>query len=103
MEVKRQLDVLDRQLTQYPYIAGENYSIADMAIWPWYGGLVRKALYGAGEFLDVESYTHVVKWADKIMNRPAVQRGRRVNLVWGPEEEQLPERHSSADFLATKP
>lgn len=98
MEVKRQLDVLDRHLAQNTYMAGDEYSIADIAIWPWYGELVRGALYSAAEFLDVESYTHVRRWANAIAERPAVKRGTRVNKAWGPEEEQLFERHSAADF-----
>lgn len=98
MEVKRQLDVLDRQLAEHEYVAGEEYSIADMAIWPWYGVLVLGRLYGAAEFLDVGSYTHVKRWAQSIDARPAVQRGRRVNRNWGVEDEQLPERHDASDF-----
>jgi GST-like protein len=98
METKRQLDVLDRLLATRPYVAGENYSIADMAIWPWYGGLVLGRAYGAAEFLDVKTYTHVVAWAEKIDARPAVKRGRIVNKTWGEPNEQLPERHSAADF-----
>jgi len=98
MEVKRQLDVLDRHLANNEFMAGSEYSIADIAIWPWYGGLVRGALYDAAEFLDVASYTHVQRWAEGIAQRPAVQRGRRVNRAWGPEEEQLHERHSASDF-----
>ena len=98
MEVKRQLDVLDKQLAVCPYIAGAQYSIADMAIWPWYGVLVQGKLYAAGEFLDVKSYRHVVTWAEKIAQRPAVQRGRIVNRLWGEPAEQLPERHSGEDF-----
>ncbi|PSN18612.1 glutathione-dependent disulfide-bond oxidoreductase [filamentous cyanobacterium CCP5] len=98
METKRQLDVLDRQLADHPYISGSEYTIADIAIWPWYGGLVLNRLYDAAEFVDAPSYTHVVRWAKAIDDRPAVQRGRRVNRTWGPEEEQLPERHSDGDF-----
>lgn len=98
MEVKRQLDVLDRHLADNTYMAGNEYTIADIAIWPWYGELVRGALYSAAEFLDVESYTHVRRWANAIAERPAVKRGTRVNKAWGPEEEQLFERHSAADF-----
>ena len=98
METKRQLDVLDRLLATRPYVAGEDYSIADMAIWPWYGGLVLGRSYNAAEFLDVKSYTHVVAWAEKIDARPAVKRGRMVNKTWGEPDEQLPERHSAADF-----
>ncbi|AMX01716.1 glutathione-dependent disulfide-bond oxidoreductase [Microbulbifer thermotolerans] len=98
MEVKRQLDVLDRQLAEHRYVAGEEYTIADMAIWPWYGALVRNALYDAGEFLDVQSYKHVVRWAEEIAQRPAVQRGRMVNRTWGEPAEQLHERHDASDF-----
>jgi GSH-dependent disulfide-bond oxidoreductase len=98
MEVKRQLDVLDRNLAERPYVAGDEYTIADMAIFPWYGGLVKGELYGAAEFLDVKSYKHVLRWMEKIQARPAVQRGQRVNRSWGPEELRVPERHSAADF-----
>lgn len=98
MEVKRQLDVLNRQLAEHTYIAGEEYSIADMAIWPWYGALVRNEVYEAAEFLDVQSYPHVVRWAEAVAQRPAVQRGRIVNKVWGEPEEQLHERHAATDF-----
>jgi GST-like protein len=98
METKRQLDVLDRLLATRPYIAGDDYTIADMAIWPWYGNMVLGRSYNAGEFLDVTSYTHLLAWAQKIDARPAVQRGRRVNRTFGPEAEQLRERHNAADF-----
>lgn len=98
MEVKRQLDVLDRQLAGHTYVAGEQYTIADMAIWPWYGALVLGDLYEAAEFLDVKSYTHVQRWAAQIAARPAVQRGRMVNRTWGEPEQQLPERHDAGDF-----
>lgn len=98
MESKRQLDVLNQQLANNDYIAGDEYSIADMAIWPWYGSLVLGDLYSAAEFLDVESYEHVVAWAKKIQARPAVQRGRMVNRAWGELSEQLRERHSAEDF-----
>ncbi len=98
METKRQLDVLERQLTQQPYIAGAGYSIADIAIWPWYGQLVLGQLYNAAEFLAVHEYPHLLGWAQRIASRPAVQRGYQVNRNWGPEEQQLPERHSAADF-----
>ena len=98
MEVKRQLDVLDRHLANRSFIAGEAYSIADIAIWPWYGALVRGVLYEAGEFLQVAEYTHVVRWAKAIGERPAVQRGRRVNRTWGDPSDQLPERHEASDF-----
>ncbi len=98
MEVKRQLDLLDKQLAAHPYIAGDTYSIADIAIWPWYGNLVLGALYNAAEFLDVNSYPHVQRWAEAIAQRPAVQRGRIVNRSWGSPWEQLTERHSAADI-----
>ncbi len=99
MEVKRQLDVLDRRLAETPYLAGDDYTIADIAVWPWYGALVRGQVYGAAEFLQVETYSHVRRWAERIAERPAVQRGRRVNRISG-EAGQLPERHSAADFDA---
>ncbi|KAE8178458.1 glutathione-dependent disulfide-bond oxidoreductase [Photobacterium carnosum] len=98
MEVKRQLDVLDKQLASHQYIAGDEYSIADIAMWPWYGNLVLGHLYSASEFLDVASYTHVQRWATMILNRPAVQRGRIVNRTWGEVWEQLPERHDAQDI-----
>ena len=106
MEVKRQLDVLDKQLASHQYIAGDEYSIADIAMWPWYGNLVLGHLYNASEFLDVASYTHVQRWATMILNRPAVQRGRIVNRTWGEVWEQLPERHNAKDIttvLSQKP
>ncbi len=99
METKRQLDVLDRQLASRPWIAGEEYSIADMAIWPWYGNLALHRQYGdAGRFLSVDSYEHLVAWAKRIDARPAVQRGRMVNRSWGEPEMQLRERHDASDF-----
>lgn len=98
LEVKRQLDVLNRHLADRPYMTGNDYSIADIAIWPWYGSLVRNALYEAAEFLDAASYVHVIRWAETIWQRPAVQRGRRVNRTWGPIEDQLAERHDASDF-----
>ena len=98
MEVKRQLDVLDKQLAENTYICGEEYTIADMAIWPWYGVLVLGGLYSAAEFLDVQSYKHVMRWAEAIAKRPAVQRGKKVNCTWGEVQDQLPERHSREDF-----
>ena len=98
METKRQLDVLNRHLSENEYMAGDEYSIADIAIWPWYGSLVLGDLYDAAEFLDVASYTHVVRWAKQVADRPAVKRGRRVNRTWGPEEEQMAERHNDSDF-----
>ncbi|GGB06008.1 glutathione-dependent disulfide-bond oxidoreductase [Agarivorans gilvus] len=106
MEAKRQLDVLDKQLAQHPYIAGEHYSIADIAIWPWYGNLVLGKLYEAAEFLDVTSYTHVLRWAKQVEQRTAVQRGCMVNRSWGEPWEQVPERHSAQDIdtvLSQKP
>ena len=98
MEVKRQLDVLDRRLAQTHYLAGDEYSIADIATWPWYGVLAEGRLYDSGEFLQVQAYTHARRWAEEIGNRPAVQRGRRVNRTWGEPHEQLPERHAASDF-----
>ncbi|MDA0822492.1 MAG: glutathione-dependent disulfide-bond oxidoreductase [Proteobacteria bacterium] len=98
METKRQLDVLDRNLSSRRYLCGDDYNIADMATYPWYGGLVLNNIYEAQEFLDVASYTHVVRWANEIQTRPAVQRGRRVNKTWGPEDEQVPNRHSASDL-----
>jgi len=99
MEVKRQLDVLDQQLAKNRYVAGDSYTIADMAIWPWYGALALGKLYDAGTFLDVASYQHVIRWAQMIASRPAVIRGLMVNRVWG-DEGQLQERHSAADIDA---
>ena len=98
MEAKRQLDVLDRNLAERRYLAGDEYTIADIATWPWYGGVVLHNLYEAAEFLDVDSYTNLQRWAKEIEARPAVQRGRRVNRTWGPQEEQVPERHSASDL-----
>ena len=98
METKRQLDVLDKQLANNKYLGGDEYSIADIATWPWYGNLVLGNLYSASEFLDVESYSHVLRWAKDILARPAVQRGRIVNRSWGEEWEQVPERHCAADI-----
>lgn len=98
MEVKRQLDVLDKQLAQHEFIAGDDYTIADMAIFPWYGALVLNEVYEAAEFLQAHTYKHVVAWANRINERPAVKRGRRVNKVWGDEHQQLRERHSADDF-----
>ncbi|MEQ8860445.1 MAG: glutathione-dependent disulfide-bond oxidoreductase [Pseudomonadales bacterium] len=100
MEVKRQLDVLDRNLADRRWLIGDEYTIADMATCPWYGALAEGKLYEAGEFLDVESYKNVRRWAEEFGERPAVRRGRRVNRTWGPEEKQMPERHSAADFGA---
>jgi len=98
MEVKRQLDVLDRHLESREYLCDEEYTIADMAVYAWYGALVMGRLYEAGEFLDVTSYRNVVRWTEEIHRRPAVQRGRRVNRVWGEEAYQMPERHDANDF-----
>lgn len=97
METKRQLDVLDQQLAQHEFVAGNEYSIADMAIWPWYGAIVLNQVYSAAEFLDTASYKHLMRWAKQIEARPAVKRGYIVNRNWG-EGAQLPERHSSDDF-----
>ena len=98
MEVKRQMDVLDKRLAEHEFIAGADYTIADMAIWPWYGALAKGQLYEAGEFLQVHDYTNVVRWADQIAQRPAVQRGRKVNRTWGEPSSQLHERHDASDF-----
>ncbi len=98
MEVKRQLDVLNRELANRRYIAGDEYTIADMAIWPWYGAVVMGKVYDAGEFLETHTYTHVLRWAHEIAERPAVKRGRRVNNVWGEPSSQLAERHDASDF-----
>ncbi|WP_203142826.1 glutathione-dependent disulfide-bond oxidoreductase [Marinobacter mangrovi] len=98
MEVKRQLDVLNRQLAEHTYIAGEDYTIADMAIWAWYGALVKNKVYDAAEFLEAHTYTHVVRWAEMIAKRPAVRRGRIVNRTWGEPDQQLHERHDASDF-----
>jgi GST-like protein len=104
MEVKRQLDVLDRRLAEVRFVAGDDYTIADMAIWPWYGALAKGQLYGAGEFLQVHEYTNVLRWTSEIAARPAAQRGRKVNRTWGDPSSQLPERHDASDFdnLAAK-
>jgi len=98
MEAKRQMDVLNRRLAETRYLAGDQYTVADMAVWPWYGALAKGQIYDAGEFLQVHEYMHVVRWADDIAKRPAVQRGRRVNRTWGAPESQLPERHEASDF-----
>jgi GST-like protein len=98
MEAKRQMDVLNRRLAETRYLAGDQYTVADMAVWPWYGALAKGQIYEAGEFLQVHEYMHVVRWADDIAQRPAVQRGRRVNRTWGAPESQLPERHEASDF-----
>lgn len=100
METKRQLDVLNRQLENNEFIGGAEYSIADISLWPWYGALVLDKVYSAAEFLEVETYTHVMRWAKQLAERPAIKRGTMVNRTWGPEEEQLPERHSASDFDA---
>jgi len=98
MEVKRQMDVLDRRLAETPYVAGDEYTIADMAIWPWYGQLSKGLLYEAGEFLEVHTYTNVVRWSEQLFERPAVKRGRMVNRVTGDPASQLRERHEASDF-----
>ena len=98
MEVKRQLDVLDKQLVNNQYICGDEYSIADMAIWPWYGALVENKAYDAAEFLSTHEYKHVLRWAEEIGNREAVIRGKMVNRSWGEENEQVPERHDATDI-----
>ncbi|MHB1678482.1 MAG: glutathione-dependent disulfide-bond oxidoreductase [Sulfuriferula sp.] len=98
MEVKRQMDVLERELTEHRYLGGNEYSIADIATWPWYGPLVRGEIYDAGEFLQVESYKNLRRWTEDILERPAVRRGRKVNRTWGEPSEQLHERHDASDF-----
>ncbi len=98
MEVKRQLDVLDQNLAERQFLGGDEYTIADMAVYPWYGGLVLNNVYEAAEFLEAQSYSNVIRWATEIEKRPAVQRGRRVNKAWGPEEERVPERHKASDL-----
>lgn len=102
METKRQLDVLNHHLARNEYMAGRNYTIADMAIWPWYGAMVKGILYEAAEFLSVHEYTHVIRWTDQIAERPAVKRGRMVNRAWGEPSSQLPERHDASDFDRVK-
>ncbi|SFU05341.1 GST-like protein [Pseudovibrio denitrificans] len=98
MEAKRQLDVLDRNLAERRFMAGDEYSIADMAIFPWYGALVLGSLYSAAEFLSVDEYKNVKRWAEEIAERPAVKRGKRVNRTWGDEDQQVPERHDASDL-----
>ena len=98
METKRQLDVLDRRLADSAFLGGDIYSVADIAVWPWYGALAQGLLYGAGEFLQVQDYQHVQRWTTAIAARPAVQRGRRVNRVFGDAADQLPERHAASDL-----
>jgi len=98
METKRQLDVLDRRLAEAEYLGGDDYTIADIAVFPWYGGLVKGWQYGAAEFLSVQDYTHIHRWADAILERPAVKRGRMVNRVSGDPSQQLHERHDASDF-----
>jgi GST-like protein len=98
METKRQLDVLNRRLADNAYLAGDEYSIADMAVWPWYGALAKGKVYDAGEFLSVHEYENVLRWTDQIAKRPAVERGRIVNRVWGDPSRQLRERHDASDF-----
>jgi GST-like protein len=98
MEIKRQLDVLNKHLASNHYMVGDHYSIADIAIWPWYGALVTNQVYDAAEFISAHEYQHVLRWAKQLAARPAVQRGRIVNKNWGDADKQLPERHSAADF-----
>ena len=98
MEVKRQLDVLNQRLADHAYLAGDQYTVADIAVWAWYGALVKGQLYEAGEFLQVSEYKHLVRWAEQISQRPAVKRGRMVNRVFGAAESQLHERHDASDF-----
>lgn len=98
MEIKRQLDVLDRHLADNEYMAGDEYSIADMAIWPWYGALVKNKVYDAAEFIEAHTYKNVIRWTEQIAQRPAVKRGEMVNKAWGELHEQLRERHDASDF-----
>jgi GST-like protein len=98
MEVKRQLDVLDRNLSEREFMCGDEYTIADITIHPWYGALAMGMLYESGEFLDVDSYKNVQRWTKAVQERPAVKRGQRVNRVWGDEAKRLPERHSASDL-----
>ena len=98
MEAKRQLDVLERRLAQVEFLAGAEYTIADIAVWPWYGALVKGWIYGAAEFLSVHEYVNVLRWTDTIAARPAVRRGRKVNCMWGDPADQLHERHAATDF-----
>ena len=98
MEVKRQMDVLNRRLADQRYLAGDEYTVADIAVWPWYGAMAKGLLYNAGEFLSVQEYAHVIRWADVIGQRPAVQRGRMVNRATGDPASQLHERHDASDF-----
>ena len=98
MEVKRQMHVLDTHLATHEYLAGDTYTIADMAVFPWYGAMAKGLLYGAAEFLSVHEYKNVLRWADQINQRPAVIRGRKVNVGWGEPANQLLERHDASDF-----
>jgi GST-like protein len=98
MEVKRQLDVLDKRLAQTQFLGGDDYTIADIAVWPWYGALSKGLLYSSGEFLQVQEYKHVQRWTDAIAARPAVKRGRMVNRAVGDPASQLRERHDAGDF-----
>jgi GSH-dependent disulfide-bond oxidoreductase len=98
MEAKRQMDVLDKRLAQTRFLGGDTYTIADIAVWPWYGALAKGLLYEAGEFLQVQEYTHVQRWAEEVAQRPAVKRGRMVNRAWGELSSQLHERHDASDF-----
>ncbi len=101
METKRQLDVLDKRLGENEYVSGEDYTISDIAIFPWYGGLAFHGLYEAKEFLELDSYKNIILWAEKINSRPAVIRGRKVNKNWGPKNDQMKERHAASDFSET--
>ena len=98
MEIKRQLDVLDQCLGERQFLCGNDYTIADMAVFPWYGALATENMYGGGEFIQAETYLNVIRWANEINARPPVERGRRVNRPWGPKETRVTERHSPADF-----
>jgi GSH-dependent disulfide-bond oxidoreductase len=98
MEAKRQLDVLDKKLSETPFVAGDEYTIADMPIFPWYGNLVKGKIYDAVEFLSLHEYKHIIRWADMLLQREGVLRGRLVNRTWGDSDQQLKERHSKTDF-----
>ncbi|NAT58054.1 glutathione-dependent disulfide-bond oxidoreductase, partial [Pseudomonas syringae pv. actinidifoliorum] len=98
MEAKRQLDVLDRRLAEHRYLAGDTYTIADIAVWPWYGALVRNKVYSAAEFLSAHEYPNLIRWTEEIAARPAVIKGQKVNRTWGEEADQVPERHEASDL-----
>ena len=98
LEIKRQLDVLDQCLSDRQYLCGDDYTIADMAVFPWYGALATENMYGGGEFIQADTYSNVIRWTNEINARPPVERGRRVNRPWGPKETRVTERHSPDDF-----